>query len=169
MNALFETDGVSAKRKETGSKISVNQTPREFLEFSLFYENPIYELKIAIVAVFIYETMALEQKHYGRIIQQPVKTAVILEKGRLKATLQQKFGPSVPYSLADGLVCDAYELILEWLNTDLTRYYHFDKSKVPAHVYEAEIPQFHGALRGIPDNIKPGPEIISKLQAKVVF
>jgi hypothetical protein len=58
MNALFETDGMSAKRTETGSRISINVISKDFSEFAFFYENPIYGLNIGIVAIFISETLS---------------------------------------------------------------------------------------------------------------
>jgi hypothetical protein len=103
------------------------------------------------------------------VIQQPVDTAVILEKGRLKATLERTLDRSVSHSVVDDIVSDIYELMLEWLNNDLPRYYHFNKYDVPAHIYEAETRQFYDAVPNFPENVRPGPEIISKLQAVRVF
>jgi hypothetical protein len=169
MNALFETDAMSAKRTETGSRIRINAIPREFSPFTFLYENPIHALNIGIVAIFVSETFSLKQKQYDRVIQQPVSTAIILEKGRLKATLEQTLGPSVSNSVVDNIVNDIYELMLEWLNNDLTQYYHFNKSEVDAHIYEAEPRPFDDAVWHLPTNVKPGPEVISKLQAERVF
>jgi hypothetical protein len=169
MNALFEIDGMSAKRTETGSKIRLNAIPKEFSPFTLFYENQIHGLNIGIVAIFAYETFSLKQKQYDRVIQQPVSTAIILEKGRLKATLEQTLGPSVSQSVVDNTVSDIYELMLEWLNNDFTQYYHFDKSEVEAHIYEGVPRPFDDAVWHLPTNVMPGPELISKLQAERVF
>jgi len=102
------------------------------------------------------------------VIQQPVTTAVILEKGRLHATLEETLGSSVSHSVIDNIVSDIYELMLEWLNNDLTQYYHFNKSDVPVRIYEAEARQFYDVVLHFPENVKPGPEIISKMQAKPV-
>jgi hypothetical protein len=169
MNALFEVDGMSATRTETGSRIRIDAIPTEFSPFTFFYENPNYRLNIGIIAIFAYEVLSLKQKRYDRVIQQPVSTAIILEKGRLKATLEQKSDPSVSHSVVDDIVSDIYELMLEWLNNDLTQYYHFNKSEVDAHIYEAEPRPFDDAVWHLPTNVKPGPEIISKLQAERVF
>jgi hypothetical protein len=168
MNALFETDLISAKRKATGSRITVNQTPREFSEHAFLYENKKQGLSIKIPAISVFEEFPLKQRQYDRIIQQRVCTGVILERGRLKAAIEQKLGSSVSPSLVRDIIRDVYELMLEFINSDLTRYYYFNKSEVTFHIYEAEARQFYEAIDASPDNMSVGPEAISELQAKLV-
>jgi hypothetical protein len=169
MSDLFETEGITTRRKATGSSFRISHVPLEFSDHNCVYENPIYGLEIGFAAIFVYETFPLKQKQYDRIIQQPVCTAVVLEKGRLKKVLEQKLAPNFPVSAANDVIADLYGLIVEWLNSDLTQYYHFNKSEVPIHIYETETRQFNDAMWNVPPNVRLGSEIIEKTQATLVF
>jgi hypothetical protein len=115
----------------------------------LFYENPIYGLDIGIDTIVLYEKFALEQKQYGRVIQQPVATGVILEKDRLRKTLEKKRDSCAANFEVDQIIKDIYELTVELFNSDISRYYHFNKSEVPTHIYEAETRLFYETKPGI--------------------
>lgn len=168
MSGLFETDGPATTRTSTGSRFRVSNIPLEFSGFNCIYETPIYGLKIEFAAIFIGEKFALKQKKYDRTIQAEVCIAVVLEKGRLKTAIRERL-PSHPQSDVDNMITDLYELIVEWVNSDVMRYYEFNKSEAPAHIYEVEPRLFNDAMWNAPKDKTPGPELIKTLQATLVF
>jgi hypothetical protein len=169
MTAQFRISGLTITREATGSNFRVSGVPLEFSEFNCFYANPVYALKVGFLAIFVNEVYALEQRQYGRVIEQLVCTGVILERGRLKAALEQKFKSSVPGFIINDLIADVYELIVHWLNTDLTRYYHFNNSEVPVHIYEAEPRPFNDAMWNIACQRKARPRNNFKIGSNARF
>jgi hypothetical protein len=168
MSALFETDSGSAKRKETGSRFVLNTTPEEFAKYKAFYENPVYDLNIGLLTIFISEVFALKST-YGHVVQQPVNTGVILEGGRLKADIEQKLCSRIPASAVQALINDLYELMVEFFISAFTGIYDLRAAGIKIHIYEAETRSFHYGLRTISQQTRPGPETIESLQAVRVF
>jgi hypothetical protein len=169
MDALFETGTGFAKRKETGSRFLLNTTPMEFAKYNCFYENPIYGLNIGILAIFTSEMFALKSLNYGHVIRQPVTTGIILERGRLKADVEQQLGPRIPTTTVEAIINDVYELAVELFMDGYPGIYDLRAAGVKIHIYEAETRKFHDAFWATREGAGPGAEIIANVQAERVF
>jgi len=169
MKDLIETDGYTASRKETGSKVSISRTQFDRSQEAFVYENGTYGLKIGFPALYVYETFPLVRKKVERVVQQPLCVGVVLIKEQLKDAIRPRVSASAPSSTVDDLVRDVHELLLGLLRGNpVLKFYHFD-SEVPVHIYEAEVRRFWDTLATHSDTRKLRPEEISILPATLVM
>ena len=169
MSAQIETGTGFAKRKETGARFVLNTTPMEFANYNCSYENPVYGLNIGILAIFTSETFALKSLNYGHVIEQPVATGIIFEKGRLKADIEQNPAFRGADAPAEAIIRDVYELAIELLMDAYKGIYDLRTAGVKIHIYEAATREFHHAFWTTREGSGPGSELIANLRAERVF
>ena len=168
MNELIEVGAGSSTRKATGSKFSLNLTPYEISGYNSLYENPDHGLEIKFIAIYTRETFTLRSTKYGHVIDVPVVTGIILEKGELATAIERHKPPLSPQTAA-ALLRDIYELMSELFIGTVAASFDISEVTIVPHVYETERSKLRHALRTLPTNVRTGPELITNLQAQLVF
>jgi hypothetical protein len=166
MSPLFETIHSGVIRKETGSKLGLNLIFLDVENDTLYYENPILNLKIKFWAILLTEMVELKQKQLDRVIQRPVHSEVILEKGELRAIMERS---GVPDSAVNAVITDIHELMEALFLNGISSIYYLGDSDLTFRIYEAEKHRFNDVIWTIRANKKMGHETIEVMQAKLVF